>query len=129
MGEPTQAESCGICGGDGRLVNSFGSVAKCPSCHGSGRRSEDTGFHDVTKTKASHHQNSNQRGAPAAKPTWPTSLSGIALATEIRDTPGLGDDVKLRLTREIMEHEETHPACTQTFVKKMRKQFRPQPKG
>ena len=130
MSDPSQGSyqtheraSCGTCGGDGRLVNSFGSVAKCPSCHGSGKRSEDTGFHDVTKTKPSHHHPTN-RAQVVAKPTWPTTLAGAQLATEIRDAANLTPAVKERLTREIMDHEATHPQCTQTFLKKIRKQFR-----
>ena len=117
--------SCGVCGGDGRLVNSFGSVAKCPSCHGSGRRTQDTGFHDVTKTKPSHHQQSN-RTAVVPKQTWPSTPAGAQLAGEVRDAQNLTEEVKLRMTREIMDHEATHSSCTQTFLKKIRKQFRPQ---
>jgi hypothetical protein len=117
-------ETCRICGGDGRIDNSFGNVAKCPSCHGSGKRSRDMGFHDVTKTKASHHLPSNRAGA-VEKETWPTTATGIQLATEIRDTAGLTADVKTRMTREIIEHEASHGLCTQTFLKKMRKQVRP----
>jgi hypothetical protein len=117
-------ETCRICGGDGRIDNSFGNVAKCPSCHGSGKRSKDTGFHDVTKTKPSHHLPSNRAGG-VEKQTWPSTPTGAQLATEIRDCATLSADVKARLTREIIEHEGTHGACTQTFLKKVRKQFRP----
>ena len=123
-GHPHGPESCRICGGDGRIDNSFGNVAKCPSCHGSGKRAQDTGFHDVTKTKPSHHQPSNRAGV-VAKDTWPTTPTGAQLATEIRDAASLSADTKLRLTREIIEHEASHGLCTQTFLKKMRKQFRP----
>ncbi len=122
--QPHERESCGICGGDGRIDNSFGSVAKCPSCHGTGRRSVDTGFHDVTKTKASHHQPTN-RAPVAAKQTWPTTAAGALLAGEIRDAADLTAEAKARLTREIIEHESTHADCTQTFLKKIRKQVRP----
>lgn len=117
-------QPCGICGGDGTLNNSFGSVAKCPSCHGSGKRAQDTGFHDVTKTKPSHHLPTNRAGV-VEKQTWPTTPQGGQLATEVRDSTSLTDDVKARLTREIIEHEGTHGLCTQTFLKKIRKQFRP----
>ncbi len=113
-----------MCGGDGRIDNSFGSVAKCPSCHGSGKRSQDTGFHDVTKTKPSHHLPSNRTGAAAPKQTWPSTAAGAQLATEIRDS-SLPADTKARVTREIIEHEASHGLCTQTFLKKMRKQLRP----
>ncbi|MDB5214159.1 MAG: molecular chaperone DnaJ, partial [Myxococcaceae bacterium] len=37
----------------------------------------------------------------------------------------LSADTKTKMTREIIEHEAAHGLCTQTFLKKMRKQFRP----
>lgn len=117
-------ETCRICGGDGRIDNSFGNVAKCPSCHGSGKRSRDEGFHDVTKTKPSHHLPSNRPGG-VQKETWPTTATGAQLATEIRDTASLSADTKTRLTREIIEHEASHGLCTKTFLKKIRKQLPP----
>ena len=117
-------EPCSICGGDGRIANAFGSHTTCPSCHGSGRRQETTGFRDVTKTKPSHHQPSNRLGAPAPKATWPSTPSGQLLADEVKAS-SVPDAVKERLIREIMDHEDTHGQCTQTFVKKLRKQFRP----
>jgi hypothetical protein len=123
-GEPQGPETCRVCGGDGRIDKSFGSVAKCPSCHGSGKRSRDTGFHDVTKTKPSHHQPTNRAGV-VEKQTWPSTAMGAQLATEIRDAASLTAETKARLTREIIEYEGTHGLCTQTFLKKMRKQFRP----
>ena len=123
-GAPQGPETCQICGGDGRIDNSFGSVAKCPSCHGSGKRSRDTGFHDVTKTKPSHHLPTNRAGV-VEKQTWPSTAQGGQLATEIRDAASLTADTKARLTREIIEHEGSHGLCTQTFLKKIRKQFRP----
>jgi hypothetical protein len=115
--------TCGPCGGDGRLENAWGQVARCPSCGGSGRKKEDTGFRDVTKTKASHHQGSN-RAAVQEKQTWPSTPEGVQLATQIKESK-LADDVKARLTREIIDHEASHGLCTQTFLKKMRKQVRP----
>lgn len=121
---PRDVELCGVCGGDGRLENAWGQVAKCPSCHGGGKRREDTGFHDVTKTKPSHHQPSN-RAAVAEKQVWPSTPAGDSLAKEIRDAAGISADVKARLTREIIDHEATHGQCTKTFLKKVRKQFRP----
>jgi hypothetical protein len=116
-------QSCGSCGGDGRLSNSFGNTATCPSCHGSGRRAEDTGFHDVTKTKPSHHRG-NSKAAVAVKQTWPTTFEGDRLATEVKDCGHLSADTKSKLTREIIDHESTHATCTQTFVKKLRKQIK-----
>jgi DnaJ-class molecular chaperone len=132
MTDPTRSGSggshdippCSICGGDGRISNAFGLIAKCPSCHGSGRRSEDTGFYDVTKTKASHKQPTN-RAPTVEKQTWPGTAAGALLATEIRDASKLTADVKARLTREIIDHEIKHGQCTQTFLKKVRKQVRP----
>src|SRR3954463_4897715 len=101
-GQPNGPESCGICGGDGRIDNSFGNVAKCPSCHGSGKRSQDTGFHDVTKTKPSHHK--TNRVGPVEKETWPSTAQGAQLATKVRDCSSLTPETKTRLTREIIEH-------------------------
>lgn len=116
-------ESCGTCGGDGKLTNSFGSRATCPSCHGSGQRAEDTGFRDVTKTKPSHYRQSNV--APVAeKAQWPSTLQGAQLATDVKASTRLSLETKAKLTREIIEYESTHGACTQTFSKKIRKQLR-----
>ena len=123
-GERSGPETCRICGGDGRIDNSFGNVAKCPSCHGSRKRSEDTGFHDVTKTKPSHHQPTNRAGV-VEKQTWPSTPAGAQLATQIKDDASLPAATKERLTRDIIEHEGTHGQCTQTFLKKIRKQVRP----
>lgn len=118
-------EMCGICGGDGRIANSFsGSDARCPGCHGTGRRSDDTGFRDVTKTKPSHYRQPN-KVAVVEKQQWPSTLEGAALAGEVRDSPGVSNDTKAKLTREIIDHEATHGKCTQTFIKKIRKQVRP----
>lgn len=103
------------------MSNAWGQVARCPSCHGTGRRVEMTGFHDVTKTKPSHYAQTNRQPV-AAKQTWPTSAAGIELATTIRDGT-LGDETKARLTREIIDHEATHGQCTKTFLKKVRKQI------
>jgi hypothetical protein len=119
-----QSELCSICGGDGRIANAFGSTTTCPSCHGSGRRAETTGFHDVTKTKASHHVKPVAKLAPGVvKEVWPTTPSGQLLATEVRDSPS-APDLKTRLIREIIDYEDSHGQCTQTFTKKIRKQFR-----
>jgi hypothetical protein len=123
-GPDRSGESCGVCGGDRRIGNSFGLTTTCPSCHGSGRRVETTGFHDVTKTKPSHHRSSN-KAEVAVKATWPVTFEGGQLATEVRDSPMCTAEVKSRLIREVMEHEATHGSCTQTFIKKVRKQIRP----
>src|SRR5688572_32266767 len=123
-GGPRDINLCGVCGGDGRLENAWGQVAKCPSCHGSGRRMEDTGFRDVTKTKPSHHQQSN-RAPVVEKQVWPSTPIGDLLAKEIQAAPNLTADTKARLTREIIDHEATHGQVTKTFQKKIRKLYRP----
>lgn len=56
------------------------------------------------------------------KQTWPSTTEGARLASEIRDSASSSNDTKLRLTREIIEHEASHGLCTQTFLKKIRKQ-------
>jgi hypothetical protein len=117
------SETCSTCGGDRRIANSFGSTTTCPSCHGTGRRAEDTGFRDVTKTKSSHHVQSN-RAPVVEKQTWPSTAEGARLATEVKECAKLSADTKARLTREIIEHETSHGTCTQTFIKKVRKQLR-----
>ncbi|MFT3767845.1 MAG: molecular chaperone DnaJ [Minicystis sp.] len=120
-----QAETCGVCGGDGRIANSFsGSDARCPSCLGTGRRSQDTGFRDVTKTKPSHFQPSN-KAAAVEKEVGPSTFEGKQLAGEVQACALLSNDTKAKLTREIGDHEATHGKCTQTFVKKIRRQLRP----
>jgi hypothetical protein len=113
-----------MCGGDGRVGNALGgSSAKCPSCHGSGRRSESaSGFHDVTKTKPSHYR---REPPPAAGPRTPTTAEGAQLAREVMESTALAVDAKTRLVAEIVNHESTHGRCTKTFLKKVRKQARP----
>ena len=117
-------EHCGICGGDGRIANSFsGSTATCPGCHGTGRRSEDTGLRDVTKTKPSHYRQPNKpKGVET--PQKPSTFENIQLAKEVQASGNLSSATKSKLTLEIVEHEGTHGKCTQTFVKKVRKQLR-----
>ena len=118
-----EVETCRMCGGDGRVGNALGgSSATCPSCHGSGRRAESSpGFHDVTKTKPSHHR-------PAAPvrtgPKGPITPEGVQLSLEVRASAVLAEDAKTRLLAEIMNHESTHGCCTKTFMKKVRKQCR-----
>ena len=118
------AESCGICGGDGRITNSFGNETTCPSCHGSGKRSDDGGLRDVTKTKPSHHRQAN-KAVVAEKQSWPSTFEGGQLATEVKDCASISLATKAKLTLEIIEYEASHGQCTQTFVKKVRKQLRP----
>src|SRR5262245_764191 len=99
------AESCGVCGGDGRIANSFsGSTATCPGCHGTGRRSNEALFRDVTKTKPSHYRQPN-KAAVVEKQSWPSTLAGGQLAGEVRDSAILSNETKAKLTREIIDHE------------------------
>ncbi len=118
------AEPCSTCGGDGRVGNVFGgSSATCPSCHGSGRRSESVGFHDVTKTKPSHYRPAAV--AESAGPKNPVTPEGAQLALEVQASAVLGADAKARLVAEIIQHELSHGRCTKTFLKKVRKQIGP----
>jgi len=116
-------EPCRMCGGDGRVGNALGGgSATCPSCHGSGRRAEASpGFHDVTKTKPSHHR---PAVASPAGPRGPTTAEGAQLALEVSASTVLAEDAKARLLAEILNHESTHGRCTRTFIKKVRKQTR-----
>jgi hypothetical protein len=109
-----------VCGGDGRITTAYQSTS-CPACHGSGRRSEYVGFHDVTKTKASHHRPAGQERAP--KKTWPSSPEGVRLAEEVKAT-ALADNVKARLTQSILDYEDRKGECTKTFSRLLRKQIR-----
>ena len=113
-----------MCGGDGRVGNALGgSSATCPSCHGSGRRAEAAyGFHDVTKTKPSHHR----PAVPVSTgPRGPVTSEGVQLAQEVSASAVLAAEAKTRLLAEIVNHESTHGRCTKTFIKKVRKQARP----
>jgi RecJ-like exonuclease len=119
-------ENCGICGGDGRITNSFGNETRCPSCHGTGRRSDEGGLRDVTKTKPSHYRPAaGSKGAVAEKSQGPATAAGMALAKEVGASDSVSAETKAKLTREIADHEATHGKCTETFVKKVRKQMRP----
>ena len=79
---------------------------------------------DVTKTKASHHKPTN-KAEVVQKQTWPSTFEGGQLANEVKDSPVCNSDTKARLIREIIEYEGSHGRCTQTFIKKVRKQVRP----
>jgi RecJ-like exonuclease len=116
--------TCPICAGDGRISNSFGNETTCPSCHGSGRKSDEGGLRDVTKTKPSHHRGTN-KAAVAEKQRWPSTFEGGQLANEGKESATVSAETKARLTQEIIEYEFTHGKCTQTFIKKIRKQVRP----
>ncbi|HWA71059.1 MAG TPA: molecular chaperone DnaJ [Polyangiaceae bacterium] len=120
-----EQESCRVCGGDGRVGNAFGgSSTTCPGCRGTGRRSNtESLFHDVTKTKPSHHSGAPKAGAPV-KATFPSTYEGVALGNEVKAS-AVSEDVKSKLIREIIDYEGSHGKCTQTFSKKIRKQIRP----
>ena len=78
----------------------------------------------MTKTKPSHHRQAN-KVAVAEKQTWPATFEGGQLATEVRDCASATADTKAKLIREIIDYEQSHGQCTQTFTKKIRKQVRP----
>jgi len=120
-------EPCRLCGGDGRIGNSLGrSSATCPGCHGSGRRDEtSSAFHDVTKTKPSHHRREAAGPVQESGPKVPTTPEGAQLAQEVAACAALSPDAKTRMVAEIVNHESTHGRCTKTFIKKIHKQVRP----
>jgi hypothetical protein len=77
----------------------------------------------VTKTKESHHRPTNK--APViAKAQWPETLDGGQLAKEVQASTRVTSEAKVKLIREILDHEGSHGQCTQTFLKKVRKQIR-----
>ncbi|MBK6695839.1 MAG: molecular chaperone DnaJ [Myxococcales bacterium] len=120
-----EIESCSTCGGDGRIMNAFGSYTSCPSCRGSGRRAPDEPtFRDVTKTKPSHHAAARQAAA-VGKPKWPSTGEGDKLAKQVQESTLCTAEVKTRLIQEIIDYEASHGNCTQTFIKKIRKQVVP----
>lgn len=116
---PSEIELCGVCGGDGTITNAWGQKNRCPSCHGNGKRRVDTGFHDVTKTKPSHHGPTNRAGG-AVKDNKPSTPLGQLLMAEVEKTT-LSAEAKAKLVLEIYEHEASHGQVTKTFAKKLRK--------
>jgi hypothetical protein len=117
------SDTCGVCGGDGRIAQTSGQTSRCPGCLGSGRRKDDDSlFHDVTKTKPSHYRQTNAAKV-VEKQTWPCTFEGDKLAKEVQAS-SCPDDTKARLVREILEYEGTHGSCTKTFTRKVRKQIR-----
>lgn len=119
-------EACMVCGGEGRISNTFGLTNKCPSCLGSGRRRDAQALvRDVTKTKPSHHhQTGGKPTEEKKKRDEPYTGNGIQLATEVRDSAQLSAETKERFIREIVEYEGVHGTCTKTFSKKLRKKIR-----
>jgi hypothetical protein len=83
---------------------------------------EEALIRDVTKTKPSHYANQAKAAAPA-KATWPSTFDGTTLANEV-NASALPAEAKTRLVREIIDYEGSHGKCTQTFMKKVRKQLR-----
>jgi hypothetical protein len=69
----------------------------------------------------------SNRAPTVAKQIWPATPEGARLATEVKDCVTVSAEIKARVTREIIEHESGHGTCTQTFMKKVRKQIRPRP--
>jgi len=53
------------------------------------------------------------------------TAEGAQLAREVGESVVLNAEAKARLLAEIVNHESTHGRCTQTFMKKIRKQARP----
>jgi len=78
-------------------------------------------FHDVTKTKPSHHR---AAVSVSTGPKGPVTPEGVQLALEVKASAVLAEDAKTRLFTEIVNHESTHGRCTKTFIKKIRKQTR-----
>jgi hypothetical protein len=113
-------DPCPVCGGDGRILTSYSSTS-CPACHGSGRRSLNTGFHDVTKTKPEHHPPAGDK--TAVKKTWPETPQGTSLANEVKAT-ALSEKQKAKLTQSIIDYEERKGQITKTFTRLLRKQIR-----
>jgi DnaJ-class molecular chaperone len=115
-----EIETCGVCGGDGR-INTGSQTSKCPACHGSGRRSEQPRFRDVTKTKPSHHHPAVSKNAE--KTQGPVTAEGKLLAKEVAATD-LPDKEKARLTQSIVDYENRKGQMTKTFSRLIRKQIR-----
>lgn len=113
-------ETCGVCGGDGRIHTAH-QTTSCPACRGSGRRKERAGFHDVTKTKPSHHHPAGS--SKAAKKTWPESGLGVRLAEEVKAAK-LADDVHQKLIQSIIDYEDRKGEVTKTFSRLLRKELR-----
>jgi len=118
-------DECGVCGGDGSIHNSFGLTNRCPACHGTGRRNDGSLMRDVTKTKPSHFKQAAAAPAVSKRPEWPETFEGGRLGTEVRESKTLSEEAKARLIHEIIDYEASHGTCTQTFLRKIRKQLRP----
>lgn len=119
MSEP---ETCGVCGGDGR-INTAHQTTSCPACRGSGRKSsERVGFHDVTRTKPSHHAPRGQAGKPPKK-TAPSTPAGRDLADAV-DASGLAEEAKQRLKQSIIDYEDQKGGMTKTFARLLRRQLK-----
>ncbi len=118
----TEIDTCPVCGGDGRIYTSVSSTS-CPACRGSGRRNMNTGFHDVTKTKPSHHLPKHQQGKKKEKKTDPETPQGIGLAKEVKDA-NLSENDTTKLIRSIIDYENQKGQITKTFTRLLRKQLR-----
>ena len=65
--------------------------------------------------------------ARAAAAMAQAGTTAAMAATAVKNCARLSEQTKAQLTREIIEHESSHGTCTQTFIKKVRKQVRPAP--
>lgn len=114
-------ETCGVCGGDGRIITAHQSTS-CPACRGSGYKSETVGFHDVTKTKPSHHEKRGPSGK-VAKKTEPSTPAGRELAEAVTSA-GLSGEATTRLRQSIMDYEDRKGSITKTFSRLIMKEVR-----
>ena len=53
------------------------------------------------------------------------TFEGDELAKQVRDSASCSNESKAKLIREIIDFEAARGNCTQTFLKKIRKQVRP----
>jgi DnaJ-class molecular chaperone len=116
-----EREPCPVCGGDGRIETAHQSTT-CPACHGTGKRGDDIGFRDVTKTKPEHHHPGGAK--KAEKKTWPSSFEGAKLADEVKAT-NLAENAKAVLIQSIIDYEDRKGQVTKTFARLIRKKLRP----
>ena len=66
----------------------------------------------------------SNRAPVVEKQVWPLTFEGARLATEVKECTSVSAETKAKVTREIIDHETSHGTCTQTFMKKVRKQLR-----
>jgi hypothetical protein len=88
------------------------------------RRSSSMAIPSASR-RLSGESSSGMERPSTSQQQWPVTFEGAQLATEVQGSAGCSSETKAKLIREIMEHEGSHGTCTQTFVKKVRKQIRP----